>query len=145
MNVDSIKACVERYKVDGRTGMVMPLDVVQALLDRIDERQESPEAPHPGTQISGATTDGQDLPPCTDNTTLREKIAHQVHADWSRWMKYMFRCGQMLDDGRFVMDANKVSRWKRQMTTPYEQLTCDDRKSDVAIAHRYLKLMAGCD
>lgn len=36
MNVDSIKACVERYKVDGRTGMVMPLDVVQAMLAYAD-------------------------------------------------------------------------------------------------------------
>lgn len=78
-------------------------------------------------------------------TDLREKFAAQTHASWSGWMEHLFRFGQLLNTGQFAIDADKVERWKRQMQTPYAELTDAEQASDRTEADHYLKLMAGCD
>lgn len=72
---------------------------------------------------------------------LREALAAYAHEAWAGWMDYLFRFGQMTEDGQFLMDADKVARWKRQAATPYADLSEAEKQSDRAEADRMLALM----
>lgn len=61
---------------------------------------------------------------------LREHLADVQHQIWSHWMKYLFNCCVLNEDGSMTIPADKVSRWQRQMITPYSQLTEKERESD---------------
>lgn len=74
--------------------------------------------------------------------SLREKFAAVQHDIWSYWMKYMFSVGQFLTDGSWLMPADKVERWQRQMNTPYTLLSEKERASDLRQADKVLKVMA---
>lgn len=65
-----------------------------------------------------------------DNSRLRETLAVYAHTAWAGWMEYLFRFGTINEDGTFTMQADKVERWQRQMNTPYDQLTEQERNSD---------------
>ena len=65
---------------------------------------------------------------------VREKLAEVSHEIWSHWMKYMFECGKerVMSDLTFewVMPEDKMLRWQRQMRTPYNKLTEQEKESD---------------
>jgi hypothetical protein len=61
---------------------------------------------------------------------LCERLASLEHERWSRWMRYMFECGVLNPDGSWTMPAEKVARWHRQMSTPYADLTEQEKESD---------------
>lgn len=61
---------------------------------------------------------------------LREHLADVQHQIWSHWMNYLFNCCVLNEDGSMTIPADKVSRWQRQMITPYSQLTEKERESD---------------
>ena len=61
---------------------------------------------------------------------LRERIAAVQHKIWAHWMKYLFSVNEKNDDGSFTIPADKVTRWQRQMETPYVDLTENERTSD---------------
>ena len=84
--------------------------------------------------INGSPIDDQE-------PSLREKFAEQAHVSWSRWMEHLFKNGQLLDTGQFTMDADKVKRWKRQMETPYTDLSNTEQESDRLEADHYLELL----
>lgn len=65
-----------------------------------------------------------------NESRLRETLAVYAHTAWAGWMEYLFRFGTMNEDGTFTMQADKVERWQRQMNTPYDQLTDQERNSD---------------
>lgn len=69
-----------------------------------------------------------------------ERMADEAHQVWCMWMEYLFRQGLALLDGGFKIDAKLVKRWKRQMATPYAQLSEDEKKSDRDIARTYLNI-----
>ncbi len=73
-------------------------------------------------------------------TSLREKIASEQHAIWSHWMKYMFTQGIYNKDGSWIMPAEKVERWSRQMNTDYVDLTDKERESDRDQADKVLAI-----
>lgn len=58
-----------------------------------------------------------------------EAVADAQHEIWSHWMKYLFTCGHNVD-GNFIIPKDKVERWKRQMNTPYNELTEKEKDSD---------------
>lgn len=70
--------------------------------------------------------------------TLREQLADVQHAIWAHWMRYMFTCGQFGPDGTWHMPAFKAERWQRQMDTPYNELTDQERESDLHQADKVL-------
>lgn len=72
---------------------------------------------------------------------LRERIADTQHAIWSHWMKYMFTCGQFDDNGNWIMPAEKVERWQRQMNTDYSDLTEREKDSDRSQADKILAVL----
>jgi hypothetical protein len=67
---------------------------------------------------------------------LIEALADKEHASWARWMAYLF--ANCLDVGdydvagyqSYVIPRELVARWKRQIVTPYTDLSEREKQSD---------------
>ena len=77
-----------------------------------------------------------------ERSVLRRELADLCHEQWSGWMRYLFQFGIQNEDGTFTMDADKVARWRRQMNTPYRDLTEPEQDSDRQEADKFLALMS---
>jgi len=62
---------------------------------------------------------------------LRELLANLEHRQWAHWTRYM------LDN---LTDEN-IARWKRQIATPYDQLTEKEKDSDREWADKVIALL----
>lgn len=77
---------------------------------------------------------------------LREKLADLEHERWSKWMRYLFsRCKQggsiIIHNGQkdAVIPGHAVTRWSRQMETPYSELSEKEKDMDRAEADKTLR------
>lgn len=70
-----------------------------------------------------------------------EEIATAQHEIWSHWMKYLFQVSKKNEDGSVTIPADKVTRWVRQMNTPYSGLTEDEKESDREQAGKILEIL----
>lgn len=59
-----------------------------------------------------------------------EALADIQHDIWASWMEYQFSCGTFSPNGDWVMPAEKVKHWQRQISTKYEDLTNAEKESD---------------
>ncbi|MCK4824813.1 hypothetical protein KA005_54180 [bacterium] len=81
---------------------------------------------------------------------MREKLAELCHKQWSGWMEYLFsKCevenisdiyGSVIKQN-IIMPAWGVKRWKKQMNTPYQKLSEEEKESDRKEADRFLDLL----
>ncbi len=74
------------------------------------------------------------------NEELVEKVADFMHDQWSHWMKYQFEKMfnyQSWSDGKFEL----IERWKRQMNTPYAELSEKEKDSDREWARKLLEVI----
>ena len=78
-------------------------------------------------------------------TSDREGLANLCHEQWSGWMKYLFsKCKECSNGtGNWVMPKELVSRWQRQMNTPYPELSALEQDSDRKEADKFIKLIKG--
>ena len=72
---------------------------------------------------------------------LREKLADVQHDIWSHWMRWMFSVGTFNADGTWIMPAEKVQQWQRQMNTPYSELSEQEKESDRDQADKTLSVL----
>ena len=72
---------------------------------------------------------------------MREELAATQHDIWAHWMKYQFSVCIENEDGSLTIPAEKVERWKRQMNTPYFELTEKEKESDRHQADKVIKTM----
>lgn len=73
---------------------------------------------------------------------LVERLAALEHERWAHWQRYMHSKGQRAADGSITLPADLVQRWERQIETPYDQLSDDERESDREQVRRYLPHIA---
>lgn len=80
---------------------------------------------------------------------LRECLAALAHEQWSGWMKHLFSKVEGLEheqlrSGRLavVIPGEWAERWARQMRTPYEQLSEEEKESDRSEADRVLQIIS---
>jgi hypothetical protein len=73
---------------------------------------------------------------------LRERLAAEAHKAWSGWKRHEFGVGAFNDDGTWTMPAWAVERWRRQMNTPYDELSEEEKESDRKEADRYLAILS---
>lgn len=92
-------------------------EYIPALVDEIDRQ---------AAEIAALTARVERLS-AADDMELNSDIEHEI---WSSWMQYMFMCGYNNADGSWTMPADKVERWKRQMNTPYRNLSEKEKSSD---------------
>lgn len=77
------------------------------------------------------------------NESLREALAAYAHEAWAGWMLYMFSKSPRNDFGQVVIPVDLVTRWARQMNTPYAILPESEKKSDRDEADKMLAIMYG--
>ena len=70
-----------------------------------------------------------------------EKLAEVQHEIWSHWMKYLFSTTFIDDNGDVIISPDKAKHWKRQMLTPYSDLTEKEKESDRHMAQRVIDLI----
>lgn len=71
----------------------------------------------------------------------REALANLCHRQWSNWMSYLFSKCIFTSDGGLVIPPEYVERWRRQMITPYEQLSEEEQESDRKEADKFLNII----
>ncbi len=76
-----------------------------------------------------------------EEMSQREKLAELAHSQWSGWMRYLFSKGRFNEDGTWTMPSWAVSRWKKQMETPYSELSESEQESDRNEADRFLEVI----
>lgn len=76
---------------------------------------------------------------------LREQLAALAHEQWSNWMTYMFSLSDINKYGQATIPAALVQRWKRQMETPYAELSEKEKESDREEADRVLRVLTEVD
>lgn len=80
----------------------------------------------------------QDTPVAQGGETLLERLAALAHSQWSGWMEYLFSKCQFNSDGTATIPTWGVERWKRQINTPYEELSEPEKESDRKEARKFI-------
>ena len=73
---------------------------------------------------------------------LRERLARLCHEQWSGWMKYLFEKTEPGHREGSYIPKWADERWRRQMNTPYEKLTEEEKDSDRKEADRFLNVIS---
>lgn len=73
---------------------------------------------------------------------LIEVLASVEHERWSHWQRYVHsKCSRVGDDGALLIPAELAQRWEIQMSTPYAELTEDEKDSDRGQVQKYLPII----
>lgn len=72
---------------------------------------------------------------------MKEIVSDIQHEIWSSWMRWLFHVSIENDDGTVTIPADKVARWKRQMNTPYMELSEDEKDGDRHQADLILRVL----
>lgn len=72
---------------------------------------------------------------------LVETLANIEHARWAKWQRYLHSKAVKQLDGSLVIPAELVERWERQIETPYQSLTEDEKESDREQVREYLTVI----
>ena len=77
---------------------------------------------------------------------LIEKLADIEHQRWSDWMEYMFSCAIISGDDNIKIrtlgfPTGQYENWKRQIDTPYLELSEKEKESDREQVRRYLPII----
>ena len=72
---------------------------------------------------------------------ILEPLAALCHEQWTSWMQYLFAHGTLNDDSTFTIDADKARRWARQVCTPYNKLSEQEKEDDRIEARKFLALI----
>ena len=72
---------------------------------------------------------------------LTDELAAVEHERWSHWQCYMHSKCQRQPDGSMIIPAEFVSRWERQATTRFEDLSESEKDSDREQVNRYLPII----
>jgi len=70
-----------------------------------------------------------------------EKFANIEHERWSKWQQWVFDCSTENEDGSVTIPADKVERWKRQIATPYAELSEKEKQSDRDQVYPYIQAL----
>lgn len=79
-----------------------------------------------------------------------EDLAVIQHEIWAHWMKYLFsKCseqelfenGKYFKTGNLVINKDLVEHWKRQIETPYSELTEQEKQSDRNQVEKFIHLL----
>ncbi len=73
--------------------------------------------------------------------TRRRRIAAVQHEIWAHWMRYLFSKCDFNHDGAAVIPVNLVTRWERQLNTPYAELSESEQESDLHQADKITEVL----
>jgi len=81
----------------------------------------------------------------TIDNEMREALAEYAHDSWSGWMKYLAEKTTFNADGTATIPAWAVTRWNRQMHTPYADLPEPEKESDRVEADKIIAIAQDAD
>lgn len=73
---------------------------------------------------------GEEVSAALAREELLEALAAVEHERWSHWQRYLHSKCTPGDDGTLTIPAELVGRWSAQITTPYDELSEVEKKSD---------------
>lgn len=77
-----------------------------------------------------------------EDRELYEQLAAIEHDRWAHWQRHIHEiCGVPQQDGGILLPAHDVTRWERQLNTPYADLTETEKDSDRREVDRYWHLI----
>ena len=71
---------------------------------------------------------------------LKEELACLAHTQWAGWMRYLFKLSNNKLDGSVIIPAKLVERWRRQICTPYNELSEPEKDSDRKEADKFIEI-----
>lgn len=74
-------------------------------------------------------------------STVEERLANLEHERWAGWQEYLHKLCMRNEDGSLAIPKDKVKRWERQIATPYEELSEEEKESDRIEARKTLKIL----
>lgn len=69
---------------------------------------------------------------------LIDVLAAIEHERWSHWQRYLHSQCDVGPDGSLTIPSEVASRWTEQMSTPYAELSEQEKESDRSQVRRYL-------
>lgn len=72
---------------------------------------------------------------------MKEAMAAKVHDVWCSWMQSVFDRSAIMPDGSVIIPKGLADRWRRQAVTSYNDLSIQERQSDITIAESILDLL----
>jgi len=69
-----------------------------------------------------------------------EKGADLEHDRWAKWQAYLFSKSEWTKDG-YLIPKKLCERWQRQIDTPYEKLSEEEKESDRKEVRKYIPLL----
>lgn len=85
--------------------------------------------------------------PNHEKEQLINVLAEVQHEIWAHWMKYLYsKCeeytieleGKKIKTGNLIIPVEEVAKWRRQMHTPYSQLSPKEQQSDQKIVKDFV-------
>ena len=67
-----------------------------------------------------------------------DALAAIEHDRWAHWQLYVHSKATRNEDGSLTIPVDLVERWERQITTPFDDLTTQEKDSDREQVRRYL-------
>ncbi|QFT59405.1 hypothetical protein FIU94_11280 [Sulfitobacter sp. THAF37] len=67
-----------------------------------------------------------------------DELADIEHERWAHWQRYMHGKCEHRPDGALVIPPNLVTKWERQIATPYFELSEKEKESDREQVRKYL-------
>ncbi len=107
----------------------------------------TPPGPHPPPPTPKPRTLASTPPQSVEYAQLRERLASLQHDIWSHWMKHLFSiCRPEYEHHEAEIDSAVIpydyaKRWRRQLSTPYSELSEEEKRSDREQADKLLALL----
>lgn len=73
---------------------------------------------------------GEEVSAALAHKELLEALAAVEHERWSHWQRYLHSQCRPGDDGSLTIPSELVRRWSAQITTPYDELSDNEKESD---------------
>jgi hypothetical protein len=73
--------------------------------------------------------------------SVMEDLAAIEHQRWATWQRYVHEHGVRQVDGSLVLSVDLVARWERQIATPYQSLTEEEKESDRDQVRKYFPIV----
>ncbi|MCP1561894.1 UNVERIFIED_ORG: hypothetical protein M2438_005401 [Methylobacterium sp. SuP10 SLI 274] len=73
--------------------------------------------------------------------SLVEELAAIEHDRWSHWQKYVHSKAARQPDGSLVIPAELVTRWDKQISTTYAELSDKEKESDREQVRNYIPII----
>jgi hypothetical protein len=72
---------------------------------------------------------------------LLESLAAIEHDRWSHWQRYLHSRCERGDDGSLTIPPDLAARWTAQLSTPFAELSEQEKESDREQVRRYLPVI----